>query len=100
LFFYRSNRRFLSKQLDSNPLPIPLRRGENCVALLDIIFSVTSQLEMLRWRTLEICVALESLRLPALVTLEIIDAACINDVCMKSKWDLIVAVKHFCRTTN
>lgn len=81
--------------LDSNPLPFAPRRGENCVELLDDIFGSTSVLEMMRSRTFEICVALGALRLPVLVTLEIIDCACVNDVIMKQKWDLIAAVKHF-----
>ena len=52
-------------------------------------------LSSIRARVAAACVALEALALPALVTLEIVDALEPNSVRMKAKWDVIVAVKHF-----
>jgi hypothetical protein len=50
-------------------------------------------------RCLEICIALQSLHLPALVTLHIIDNACSRRgaifLSMHLKWQLIAHVKHF-----
>jgi ankyrin repeat protein len=48
-------------------------------------------------RAFAICVALQSLQLPALVTLYIVDAACDPTlrVAMHTKWSLITIVKHF-----
>jgi hypothetical protein len=48
-----------------------------------------------RYEFAEACVGLQDLGLPALVTLEILDALCPNAVRMAAKWDFIVAVKHF-----
>jgi hypothetical protein len=45
----------------------------------------------------EVCFGLQDLGLPALVTLEILDALCPNAVPMHNKWDLITTVKHFRR---
>jgi ankyrin repeat protein len=48
-------------------------------------------------RATDICIALQDLNLPALVTLFIVDALC--DPCyrvpMHRKWSLVIAVKHF-----
>jgi hypothetical protein len=49
----------------------------------------------MRKRGSEICIALQDLELPALVTLEIIDECLPNIVSMFQKWRLITAVKHF-----
>jgi hypothetical protein len=53
--------------------------------------------DMIRARAFEICVALDSLELPALLMCVIIDAVCAPfAVCVPfhSKWELVVAVKH------
>jgi len=50
---------------------------------------------MLRNEATTLAVGLQDLALPALVTLEIIDAAFPNAIPMHKKWDLVVAVKHF-----
>jgi hypothetical protein len=55
----------------------------------------TARLGSIRVRATEICIALQDLGLPALVTLKIINAALPNAIRMAAKWDLIVAVKHF-----
>jgi ankyrin repeat protein len=52
----------------------------------------------IRERATEICIGLQSLHWPALVSLAVIDAACwsVQDLIpMHSKWLLITAVKHF-----
>lgn len=49
---------------------------------------------MVRSRFGLVCVALQDLGLPALVTLEILDALLPNAIRMAAKWDLVVAVKH------
>lgn len=43
----------------------------------------------------QVCNGMQELDLPALVTLEILDALIPNSIRMAAKWDLIVAVKHF-----
>lgn len=48
-------------------------------------------------RVLEICIALQHLALPALMTLEIIDQLIPNPIPMYKKWNLIVLVKHWDR---
>lgn len=52
---------------------------------------------LMRGRVIELCVGLQSLRLPALVTLSIVDELLpwARNVRMAAKWDLIVKVKHF-----
>jgi serine/threonine protein kinase len=55
----------------------------------------TAHLGSIRVRATEICIALQDLGLPALVTLKIINAALPNAIRMAAKWDLIVAVKHY-----
>jgi ankyrin repeat protein len=56
------------------------------------------QLDRIRERALEIALALQSLALPALLTVHIIDAACApfaRCVRFAAKWDIAVTVKHF-----
>lgn len=50
---------------------------------------------MIRFRSAQVCIGLQDLSLPALVTLEILDALIPNSIPMYAKWNLIVAVKHF-----
>jgi hypothetical protein len=85
------------RQLHDNPLPIDVGdRNDNSRALLPKILAATAHLLCtIRSRATEICVALQDLSLPALLTLEILDAAFPNSIRMAAKWDLIVAVKHF-----
>lgn len=52
-------------------------------------------LAVFRRRAATVCFALQELELPALVTLEILDAAVANAIPMHTKWEVIVAVKHF-----
>lgn len=60
----------------------------------DRLAALTTSLALMRTRATEICVALDDLSLPALVTFEILDAALPNGVRMAAKWN-VVAVKHF-----
>ena len=50
---------------------------------------------VIRPRTTDICIALQGLDLPALLTLAILDALIHNGVPMHIKWNLITTVKHF-----
>jgi ankyrin repeat protein len=53
--------------------------------------------QIVRPRALTIAVALQQLRLPALVTLTILDAACDDtmQIPMHVKWNVVIAVKHY-----
>ncbi|MBT9557108.1 MAG: hypothetical protein IV100_13810 [Myxococcales bacterium] len=50
---------------------------------------------MIRDPAFVILVALQDLFIPALLLVEILDAAFPNSIPMHKKWDLVVAVKHF-----
>jgi hypothetical protein len=52
-------------------------------------------LSLMRSRLADFCFGLHDLELPALVTLEIVDAAFWNDVRMWAKWEAITKIKHF-----
>lgn len=55
------------------------------------------RLDMIRAQAAEICIGLQTLELPALVTLTIVEQACAaaHLPTMHQIWSLIVAVKHF-----
>ncbi len=65
------------------------RRG-----LLEIC-GATTTLSMIRDEAATIAIGLQELELPALVTLEIIDAAFDNSIAMHLKWKLVTSVKHW-----
>jgi Leucine-rich repeat (LRR) protein len=78
--------------LEGNPI---CRRGR-----IDPEWAVEAhadELRVFRYEFAEAAIGLQDLELPALVTLEILDALCPNAVPMHKKWDLAVAVKHFRR---
>jgi hypothetical protein len=54
---------------------------------------------LMRGRVIELCVGLQSLRLPALVTVSIVDELLpwARRVRMAAKWELVVKLKHFKR---
>jgi hypothetical protein len=55
------------------------------------------RVDLIRARAFEVCVALESLELPALLMCEILEFACAPFaacVPFHHKWDIVVAVKH------
>jgi hypothetical protein len=62
-----------------------------------MLLRTSDRVSLLRHRATEICIAMEDLGLPALVTLHIIDAALPNNVQMAAKWALATTVKHFRR---
>lgn len=62
---------------------------------LSEILGRSTRLGVIREVATTVCVGLQDLELPALVTLEIIDAAFPNAIRMAAKWDLIVKVKHW-----
>jgi hypothetical protein len=63
----------------------------------EVIQLTADQICVFRYEFAEAAIGLQDLGLPALVTLEILDALCPNAVRMAAKWDLVVAVKHFRR---
>ncbi len=83
--------------LGSNPLPLPVSDefGRASRSLLTELFETSPTFKTMRNRCFTVCVALQDLELPALVTLEIIDEAMPNVIKMATKWDLVVAVKHW-----
>jgi Leucine-rich repeat (LRR) protein len=71
------------------------RMGFRCRKMLPDLLAATTHIGTIRERATTACVGLQDLELPALVTLEIVDALLENDVRMFAKWELITAVKHF-----
>ena len=69
--------------------------GANSRSKLPELFEATSALRMIRDEATTLAIGLQDLELPALVTLEIVDAAFPNAIPMHKKWDLVVAVKHW-----
>ena len=59
------------------------------------IFAATTALAMIRDPAIVILTALQPLFIPALLLVDILDAAFPNAIPMHKKWDLVVAVKHF-----
>ena len=55
----------------------------------------STSLRTIRDEAATLAIGLQDLELPALVTLEIVDAAFTNSIPMHKKWALITAVKHF-----
>ncbi len=91
-------------QLEGNPLPTIAGllfeytgdSAEQCARRVNEIVAATTHIGMIRKRATEICIGLQSLELPAFVTLTIIDEAVHeNSIRMWAKWELITAVKHF-----
>jgi hypothetical protein len=67
-----------------------------CARRVNEILDATTHIGFIRERATEICIGLQDLGLPALVTLQIIDEAVHeNSIRMWAKWELITAVKHF-----
>lgn len=56
---------------------------------------IFDNIQMIRSRATNVCIALQDLSLPALITLEILDALLPNAIKMWDKWILIVKVKHW-----
>ena len=84
--------------LNGNPLPLDVGKphgSDDSRSKLPELFAATTSLLMIREPVADALVGLADLELPALVALEIVDAAFPNSVAMHKKWDLIVAVKHF-----
>jgi hypothetical protein len=70
--------------------------AEQCALRVNEILDATTHIGFIRDLATEICIGLQSLELPAFVTLTIIDEAVHeNSIRMWAKWELITAVKHF-----
>jgi hypothetical protein len=93
-----------SLQLSGNPLPTIAGLlfddtdvcAKQCALRLHEIIAAATHIGMIRKRATEICIGLQDLKLPAFVTLQIVDEAVHeNSIRMWAKWELITAVKHF-----
>jgi hypothetical protein len=95
-----------SLQISETPLPtiagLPFvfttDNAAQCARRIDEILAATTHIGMIRSRATEICIGLQSLGLPAFVTLTILDldeAVHENSIRMWAKWELITAIKHF-----
>ncbi|MBT9559285.1 MAG: leucine-rich repeat domain-containing protein [Myxococcales bacterium] len=87
-------------QLNGNPLPIDVGHANafpatNWRPKLPELFAATTALSMIREPAFDVLVGLAELDLPALLQVDILDAAFPNSIPMYKKWDLVVAVKHF-----
>ncbi len=70
--------------------------AEDCARRVNEIIAATTHIGMIRECATEICIGLQSLELPAFVTLQVVDEAVHeNSIRMWAKWELITAVKHF-----
>ncbi len=88
----------LASQLYSNPLPIDvgLPLGfTNARSTLPELFAATTSLLMIREPATGALIGLADLDLPALLSVDILDALFPNSIPMHKKWDLVVAVKHW-----
>jgi hypothetical protein len=78
------------------PFEGTIHSAKQCALRVNEIIAATTHIGMIRKRATEICVGLQSLGLPAFVTLQLIDEAVHeNSIRMWAKWELITAVKHF-----
>jgi Leucine-rich repeat (LRR) protein len=67
----------------------------NEVPSRELLAPVSTTFAAMRFAATEVCFALQELALPALLTLEIIDALLPNDVAMHVLWRLATTVKHY-----
>lgn len=77
---------------------VPQGHSEHAPLLPEHIIQLSEQTPHfgpIRQLAADIAIGLADLELPALVTLEIVDAALPNCVKMAAKWDLVVLVKHW-----
>lgn len=78
------------------PLPADVGTQYHSVRhLLPDVFAATTNLAMILEPAIIILIALQPLFIPALLLVEIVDAAFPNSVALHLKWKLVTAVKHF-----
>ena len=85
-------------QLNGNPLPIDVGFYlTDSRSKLPELFAATTwpSLDGIRERASDVLIGLADLDLPALLSVEILDALFPNSIPMHKKWDLVVAVKHW-----
>ncbi len=88
----------MPSQLNDNPLPIdvgPQFNYTNSRSKLPELFAASSSLLMIREHATDALIGLADLDLPALLSVEILDALFPNSIPLHKKWDLVVAVKHW-----
>lgn len=71
------------------------KRGSTMLFPSQLPTVIPTIVKTIRKPALELLVALQSLFIPALLLVEIIDAAIENDVPLHAKWNLVTAVKHW-----
>lgn len=59
------------------------------------LIAATTSLLMIRERATDALIGLADLDLPALLSVDILDALFPNSIPLHKKWDLVVAVRHF-----
>ncbi len=85
-------------QLNGNPLPVDVGSAGlwmNARSKLPELFAATTSLLMIRELATDALIGLADVDLPALLSVEILDALFPNSIPMHKKWDLVVAVKHW-----
>jgi len=89
----------LLSQLGGNPLPIDVGPHDfvDSRSKLPELFAATTwpSLDGIRERATDALIGLADVDLPALLSVEILDALFPNSIPMHKKWDLVVAVKHW-----
>lgn len=65
-------------------------------SLVDL-FAATTSVSMIRAAAFDLLVGLAEVDLPALLLVEVIDAAFPNAIPLHKKWQVVTAVKHFHR---
>ena len=83
--------------VSGNPLPVQVDESgrKHSRDKLAALLTATTHIGTIREEATVVCVGLQELELPALVTLEIIDAAFDNSIAMHLKWKLVTSVKHW-----
>jgi Leucine-rich repeat (LRR) protein len=78
-----------------NNFPSEAFAGQHVQCYYEAFFRITKHIGMIRYAAGTVCIAMQNLNLPALLTLLVIDELFENDIRMWAKWELITSVKHF-----
>ncbi len=85
-------------QLNGNPLPINVGddgNDDDSRSKLPELFGAATFVQTIRESAVAALVGLADLDLPALLSVEILDALFPNSIPMHKKWDLVTTVKHW-----
>lgn len=87
--------------IDNNPGTLTRARGRDDASvndrarLTELMWMACLPVSAMRQRIATVCIAMQALELPALLSLLIVDALLPNDARMAAKWDIVVKVKHW-----